>query len=197
MHHDRAPRLKRWDPQLPLRAVGELPAAWTEVRAGATLPPGEGPADAILVLGATVLPGGVPSGSLRARAEGAAELYHRGVAPIVVTTGAHHRNPPGEAVVARDILVSLGVPEAVIRLEEKSRNTIGNFNFARALVPDAVRIYVVTEPFHMGRALRIARAEGFDPLPWPVVSPAWGRPLSRARLLLRDAVSLAFQRAGA
>jgi uncharacterized SAM-binding protein YcdF (DUF218 family) len=177
--------------------VGELVPAWTEVRQGAALAPGVGLADAIIVLGATVLPGGVPSGSLRARAEGAAALYLRGAAPIVVTTGAHHRNPPGEAVVARDILLGLGVPADAIRIEEKSRNTLGNFNFARGLVPQAHRIYVVTEPFHMGRALRIARQEGFDPVPWPVVSPAWTRPMSRARLLLRDTVSLAFLRAGA
>src|SRR5688572_22368796 len=92
-------RMRRWDPSLPLRAVKELPPALREVWAGTRLSAGEGPADAIVVLGASVLPGGVASGSLRARAEGAAALWHAGGAPRIVTTGAHHLNPPGEAVV--------------------------------------------------------------------------------------------------
>lgn len=188
--------MRRWDLDLPMRAAGHLPAAWAEVRAGVALERGSGAADAIIVLGATVLPGGVPSGSLRARAEGAAALYHTGVAPIVVTTGAHHRGPPGEAVVARGILLANGVPDEVIRLEEKSHDTKGNLAFSRGLIPDARRVYIVTEPFHMGRALRITAGVGLEGVPWPVESPAWGRPVSRARLVARDVVSLAFLLAG-
>lgn len=182
--------MRRWDPALPVRALGELPRAAREVWDGTRLAPGEGPADAIVVLGATVLPGGEPSGSLRARAEAAAALWHAGGAPTVVTTGAHHRRPPGEAVVARAILLAAGVPDAAIRIEDKSRNTVGNLLFARPLV-DGARIYLVTEPFHLGRALRVAREVGFEPLPWPVRSPAWARPGSRARLVARDTLSLA------
>lgn len=184
--------MRRWDPDLPLRFARHLPAAWAEVRAGAGEAAGEPePVDAIVVLGCRLLPGGVPSGSLRARAEAGAALYARGVAPVIVTTGASHEQPPGEAVVAAAILRERGVPDVAIRMEEKSRNTEGNFAFSRSLCPGP-RIYVVTEPFHMARALRIARVYGFEPLPFPVVSPAWGRPWDRRRLLLRDTVSLAW-----
>lgn len=189
--------MRRWDVGLPLRAVAALPAALREVLDGTRLVAADGLADAIVVLGAAVLPGGAPSGSLRARADAAAALFHDGRAPLVVTTGAHHRHPPGEAVVARALLLAAGVPDEAIRLEEKSRNTRGNFLFARGLVPDAVRIFVVTEPFHMARALVLARAAGFaEPVPWPVVSPAWGRPTDRVRLTLRDVGSMALVRAG-
>ncbi len=190
--------MRRWDPALPIRALGGLAPALRDVVAGSRLPPGEGPADAIVVLGATVLPGGVPSGSLRARAEAAAELWHAGAAPRIVTTGAHHLHPPGEAVVARELLLARGVPADVIAIEEKSRNTKGNLLFARGILPaEVVRVWIVTEPFHMARALLIAQAVGFDPLAWPVDSPAWRRPTSRLKLLVRDGVSLAFHRAGA
>jgi uncharacterized SAM-binding protein YcdF (DUF218 family) len=139
----------------------------------------------------------VASGSLRARAEGAAALWHAGGAPRIVTTGANHMNPPGEAVVARAILRAKGVPEAAIAIEDKSRNTKGNLLFARGILPvEVVRVWIVTEPFHMGRALRIARSVGFEPLPFPVDSPAWQRPASRLKHLVRDGVSLAFFRAG-
>jgi uncharacterized SAM-binding protein YcdF (DUF218 family) len=190
--------VRRWDPALPIRALGALGPALRDVVAGTRLPPGEGPAHAIIVLGAAVLPGGVPSGSLRARAEAAADLWHAGGAPRIVTTGAHHLRPPGEAVVARDLLRARGVPEDVIAIEDKSRNTKGNLHFARGILPpDVVRVWIVTEPFHMARALLIARSVGFEPLAWPVDSPAWRRPGSRLKLLVRDAVSLAFHRAGA
>ncbi len=190
--------MRRWDPTLPLRALTELAPAFRAVWAGARLPADEGPADAIVVLGATVLPGGVASGSLRARAEGAAALWHATGTPRIVTTGAHHLNPPGEAVVARAILLGKGVPDAIIAIEDKSRNTQGNLLFARGILPpDVRRVWIVTEPFHMARALAIARVVGFEPLAWPVDSPAWRRPTSRLKHLVRDGVSLAFHRAGA
>lgn len=189
--------MRRWDPALPLRAVGEFPASISAVWRGSAVAAGEGPADAIIVLGATVLPGGVASGSLRARAEAGAALWLTGVAPILLTTGAHHLGPPGEAVVAREIALAAGVPDEAIQIEDKSRNTFGNLHNARGMLRGASRVYIVTEPFHMARAIAIAGEVGFEPLPWPVLSPAWSRPWSRARLLARDAVSLAFHRASA
>ena len=124
-------------------------------------------------------------------------LFREGRAPVIVATGAHHQQPPGEAVVTRRLLLTDGVPDAAILLEEKSRNTHGNLLFARGLLPQAERVLIVTEPFHMARALRLARTVGFaDPRPWPVVSPAWGRRWDRWRLTLRDIGSLAVVRAG-
>lgn len=186
--------MHRWDPDLLFRFVRYLPGALTDVRAGAALPatPSE-KADAIVVLGCHLLPGGVPSGSLRARAEAGAALFLTGVAPVIVTTGSSHEQPPGEAVVAARILRERGVPPEAIRMEEKSRNTDGNFAFSVSLCPGR-RIYVVTEPFHIARSLEIARVYGFDPIPFPVVSPAWNRPWDRTRLTARDAVSLAWWR---
>ena len=184
--------MRRWDASLPLRALQFLGPATREVVAGTGLLAGEGAADAIIVLGAAVLPGGEPSPSLRARAVGAATLWRLGVAPLIIATGAHHLRPPGEAVVIRDLLVRDGVPEDVVLLEDKSRNTLGNLLNARGILPPHLRrVYVVTEPFHMGRALHIARDVGFDPLPWPVGSPAWARPIGRVRWTLRDCLSLA------
>lgn len=189
--------MRRWDPGLPLRAMGELTGAAREVLAGTRLPGAVGEVDAIIVLGALVLPDGEPSGSLRARAAAAAALFHEGRAGTIVATGAHHQQPPGEAVVTRRLLLAAGVPDSAILLEEKSRNTHGNLLFARGLIPEAERVLVVTEPFHLARALRLARIVGFaEPLPWPVISPAWGRPLDRLRLTLRDIGSLAVVRAG-
>ena len=187
--------MKRWDSGLPLRALRAFPNAIDQVVAGTRLGASTENADAIVILGATVLPNGEASGSLRARVEMAAELFFAGRAPIVVATGAHHRQPPGEAVVSRQILLGRGVPAAAILIEEKSRNTSGNLLFARGLLPDARRILLVTEPFHMARAMFLARVHGFaEALPVPVLSPAWGRPWDRFRLTARDCFSMAIAR---
>src|SRR4051794_31314946 len=58
-------------------------------------------ADAIVVLGARVLPGGIPSGALRARVEKAVELYKKGYAPKLIFSGGVGHNGPSEAQVGR------------------------------------------------------------------------------------------------
>ncbi len=189
--------MRRWDPLTPFRALAELPGAVGTVLAGTRRAADDDEkVGAIVLLGAAVLPGGEPSASLRARVDGALAAWRAGRAPIIVCTGAHHLHPPGEAVVAAGLLREAGVPEAAIVLEEKSRTTEGNLSFARALLPpEVVRVLVVTEPFHMGRALEVARRVGFDPLPWPVASRAWARPAARARWVARDIGALALYRA--
>jgi uncharacterized SAM-binding protein YcdF (DUF218 family) len=188
--------MRRWDAEVPVRALAELAPAAREVAHGTRRERATVPVDAIVILGAAVRPDGTPSESLRARVNGALEAWRDGLAPRIVCTGAHHARPPGEAVVAAGLLRDAGVPEHALALEDKSRTTLGNLRFARGLLHGArPRILVVTEPFHMGRALRIAREEGFDAHPWPVTSLAWERPASRVRWLLRDVASLAIHRA--
>src|SRR5581483_8150125 len=67
-------------------------------------------AQAIVVLGARVLPGGHAAPALQRRAEMAAQLYREGRAPLVVFSGGSAGGLPSEASIARDIAVSLGVP---------------------------------------------------------------------------------------
>lgn len=84
----------------------------------------------------------------------AAELYHRGLFPLVVFTGANapttiERFPNGEAAHYRDHAVALGVPPEAIRVEPRARNTGQNIEFTRALLAD--------EGIAVGSALLISR----------------------------------------
>src|SRR3712207_1363964 len=83
----------------------------------------EGPAEAAVVLGAQVLRGGRPSGTLQARARHAARLYKEGVVSLVIPTGGVGEYPPSEAEVAAGILREAGVSRENILLEEEALST--------------------------------------------------------------------------
>lgn len=111
-------------------------------------------APAIVVLGARVLEGGVPSGALQARAERAAELYRQGLAPLVIFSGGRGRYPPAEAEAARDLALSRGVPASACELEMESHSTGENAAFtARLLRARGIsEVILVSDPYHLLRA---------------------------------------------
>lgn len=122
------------------------------------------PSDALVVLGARVLPGGVPSGSLQARVERAVELYQRGLAPRLVFSGGVGVNPPSEAQVMRALAVQLGVPAEACILEEQSHSTEQNARYSAELLRSmgARRVLVVSDPYHLLRARQYFRLQGFE-----------------------------------
>src|ERR1700735_5337322 len=67
------------------------------------------PADAIGVLGAAEYDGR-PSPVYRARLDHALELYHRGIAPLIITLGGPGGDQFTEGSVGREYLMSKGVP---------------------------------------------------------------------------------------
>ncbi len=81
------------------------------------------PADAIVVFGAAEY-SGRPSPVLRARLDHALDLFHRGVAPVVITTGGAASDPVfSEGGVGRDYLMHHGVPERSLIAETQGRDT--------------------------------------------------------------------------
>jgi uncharacterized SAM-binding protein YcdF (DUF218 family) len=151
------------------------------------------PADAIVVLGAAQW-NGRPSPVLQARLDRALALYQQGYAPLLVLTGG---SLPGdaysEASAGRDYALARGVPAEAILLEEKSRTTVENLRGAwELLAPRQARsILLVSDPFHMGRALVIARGVGFTPHPAPTRDSLIAQqPLEEAGYVVREALAL-------
>ena len=75
-----------------------------------------------------------------------------------------------EAVVARDLLVSMGAPAARLELEERSRTTCENATESRGVAkPLQGEVWMlVTSASQMPRAVACFRAAGFPVLPYPV-----------------------------
>src|SRR5262249_27626221 len=108
-----------------------------------------GPADAIVVLTASDLPGGRPSDASRPRGERAADLWLEGLAPIVVSTGGG-----AEAEVLADVMFGRQVPRDAVLLEDRSRTTLESaYNVAMlARVHDWRRIILVSSAAHLARS---------------------------------------------
>ncbi|MFH8575734.1 YdcF family protein [Streptomyces zaomyceticus] len=95
-----------------------------------------------------------------------ADLYHRGMFPLIVFTGATSRTtaarmPRGEAEHYRDRALELGVPASAILVEPNARNTGENIRFSRDLLADrgieVSSVLLVSKPYEERRAWATAR----------------------------------------
>ncbi|WP_374263298.1 YdcF family protein [Corallococcus sp. RDP092CA] len=149
-------------------------------------------AEVLVVLGARVLPGGAPSGALRARVEQAAELYHRGVAPWLLLSGGVGAHPPSEARVMRELAVAAGVPASACVLEEDSHSTEDNARSCARVLRErgARRVVVVSDPYHLLRARQCFRREGWEVATSPAPIAGRMRAEERAYWTVREAFAL-------
>lgn len=105
-----------------------------------------------------------------------AELSRRYPDARIILSGGLSDRGRTESALARDLLVSIGVPAERIEIEERSRNTCENATQSKAVArpaPGDVWL-LVTSAFHMPRAVACFRAAGFPIVPYPVdyyVSP--------------------------
>lgn len=125
------------------------------------------PGTNVVVLGAQVYDSRSMGISLTDRVETAfAYLEEHPQALCVVTGGQGGDEPCPEAHTQKNVLESMGVEGDRILVEDRSHNTRENFLFARQIALEhgmGDEIAVVTQGFHMFRALRLAEAAGFTP----------------------------------
>jgi len=82
-----------------------------------------GPADVLVVLGASALPDGTPSLALKSRLEHAVKLYGEGLVPKIIMSGGIESSGVNEARVMRDYVVARGVPAEAVLLDEHGMDT--------------------------------------------------------------------------
>jgi len=139
-------------------------------------------ADYLIVLGARVK-GTVPSLALASRINSAAEYLKKNKETIVIASGG---KGPGEdiseAESIRRELVEQGIGETRIILEDQSTDTYENINFSKKLIPEDARLgLVVTNTFHLYRAVSIAQDYGLEvqglpaKTPWKAVVKSYSR----------------------
>jgi uncharacterized SAM-binding protein YcdF (DUF218 family) len=150
---------------------------------------GSAPADAIVVLGAAQYDGR-PSPVLRARLDHAIELYRRGVAPVIITTGGvGARDTVSEAVVGRRYAIGQGVPPGAILTERTGLRTISSMEgVAQLMRSRGLRSAVlVSDPFHALRLRILAARVGIRARTSPTrTSPISEEPSIEWRHIIRE-----------
>jgi vancomycin permeability regulator SanA len=115
----------------------------------------------LVVLGAGVRPDGAVSTVLRDRLDQAIELWNEGISKKILVSGDHGRDGYDELGPSRAYLVAAGVPDEEIFLDHAGFDTYSTFWRAHRIF-GASRVVVVTQAFHLPRALYYARAEGLE-----------------------------------
>lgn len=115
---------------------------------------------------------GEPSlGFEAARLAGAAALAHRVPEKPIIYTGGY-REPGGmtQADVARAYLLSVGIAEKRLMLEDQSQDTAENAIYTQKILGQhaAQPWLIVTSAFHMPRAVAAFRRAGMTVIPYPV-----------------------------
>lgn len=139
-----------------------------------------GKADIIVVLGAAEY-NGRPSPVLKARLDHAHDLYRRGLAPRLLTSGGAGGDPQfTEGEVGRDYLVRhCGVPSEDITVESEGGSTVHTILAVSEIMRrmNLNSAIIVSDGYHIFRAKRILEHEGMQvygsPRPADISKPTW------------------------
>jgi SanA protein len=131
------------------------------------------PAQVAIVPGALVKPDGEMSAMLADRVKQAARLWHAGKVEKVLVSGDHGTWKYDEPDTMRQALVAAGVPSRDVFEDHAGFDTWATMVRARSIfgVSDAV---VITQGFHMPRALFLADAAGIDATGLTADLHGWG-----------------------
>jgi vancomycin permeability regulator SanA len=121
----------------------------------------DGAVDCALVLGAGVRDDGTPSDILKDRLEEGLALYRSGRVKKLLVSGDHRAAEYDEPNTMRTFLESRGVPPEYIFMDHAGVDTYSSIWRARHVF-GAKRIVVVTQRFHLPRAVWCARGLGME-----------------------------------
>jgi len=156
------------------------------------------PADAIVVFGAAEYDGR-PSPVFRARLDHANELFRKGLAPVVITTGGAAADPKyTEGGVGHDYLMRKGVPEVALIAETQASDTAESATRVSVIMRanHMTKCIAVSDAYHMFRIRKLLEHQGILVLlaPRPDSRPksAW----QRTQAVLRESASYLAWRLG-
>ncbi|WP_288766838.1 vancomycin high temperature exclusion protein [Varibaculum massiliense] len=115
----------------------------------------------ILVLGAGVNPNGTPSPMLAHRLQTALNLYQAGAAKKILISGDHGQVHYDEIKAMKSWLINQGVPAQVIYADHAGFSTYESAYRAEAIF-SVQRAIVVTQPYHLPRALYDCQSRGIE-----------------------------------
>lgn len=120
-----------------------------------------GPADHVIVLG-MALENGEPTKDLISRLHTAKGYLEKNSDAVLILTGGNaDASGMTEADVMHDILISEGVSEENLYLEDQAATTEENFANTVQMIDPEEPVVLISSNYHMGRAVKIAGKAGF------------------------------------
>lgn len=122
--------------------------------------------DVIIVLGAGIR-GNRPSATLTYRLDKSIEVFNSCKDAVIIVSGGKGEDEPiSEASAMKNYLISKGIKECAIIMEDTSTSTEENFAFSKKIIenlyPNGAKIAFVTNDFHVYRAKKIAEKQGIS-----------------------------------
>ncbi|MBR2472100.1 MAG: YdcF family protein [Clostridia bacterium] len=117
--------------------------------------------DCVLVLGCGVKADGTPSDMLSDRIKRGLELYKQGAAPKIMMSGDHGTKTYDEVNTMKQIAVDAGIPSNDVFMDHAGFSTYESMYRARDVFA-ADKIIIVTQEYHLYRALYIAKQLGIE-----------------------------------
>ena len=155
-------------------------------------------ADAIVVFGAAQYDGH-PSPVFRARLDHAYDLFRRGMAPFIVTTGGAASDPKfSEGGVGHDYLMRRGIPELALIAETQGSNTAQSAERVAVIMREnhMTSCIAVSDAYHVFRIRKMLEHEGvrvyLAPRPDSKPKSAWQRGVA----VVRESLSYLLWRIG-
>jgi SanA protein len=117
----------------------------------------------VLVLGARVAENGAPSDILRDRLDTAIELFAAGKVARIIVSGDNSRKNYDETDAMRDYLLARNIPPRIIFTDYAGFDTFDSIFRAREIF-GAEKLILVSQKFHLPRAIFLAQKLGIDAL---------------------------------
>lgn len=117
--------------------------------------------DCILVLGCLVKEDGEPSDMLKDRLRRAVEVYELGAAPKLLMSGDHGREDYDEVAAMKQYAIDAGIDSENVFMDHAGFSTYESVYRAKEIF-QADKILIVTQEYHMYRALFIANRLGIE-----------------------------------
>ncbi len=135
-----------------------------------------------LVFGARVMKDGDVSWPLKWRLETALDLYEKGLVKRILVSGDNRFRDYNEPEAMKRWLVNNGVPEKDIACDYAGRRTLDSCARAARLWGVRDKVVLVSQAYHLPRALFLAKSWGMDAVAVSAKSGTFRRDLIRERL---------------
>lgn len=146
--------------------------------------------DYIIVLGAKVN-GRVPSGSLHNRIQVGIQYLNANPDTTAILSGGQGPDEEiSEAQCMYNLMTAAGIDPDRLIMEDQSTDTSENLRFSREHIPEGASVGLVTNNFHIFRALALAKGLGWENTKGIPVATTW---LSLPHYMMREFVGVVYE----